>query len=120
MQAVTDVVNNYIAMWNEADPELRRTLVASTLSDDATYVDPLIEGAGTDQITAMIGAAQEEFPGWRFALVGDPDAHHDRVKFTWSLSAGGGASMAIGTDFAVLAADGRLQSVTGVLEQVAV
>jgi SnoaL-like domain len=113
------VVHNYIAMWNETDPDRRRALVAETVTDDADYVDPIMEGAGVDGITAMIGAAQDQFPGHRFALVAGPEAHHDRVRFTWSLAANGGAPVAIGVDFVNLAGDGRMRSITGFLEPAA-
>ena len=64
----------------------------------------------------MIAAAQEQFPGHRFELVDGPDAHHDRVRFTWQLVAeAGGAPVAVGLDFGTLAPDGRLHSVTGFL-----
>jgi hypothetical protein len=119
MPDTATLVNDYIAMWNEADAERRRALVARTLTDDATYVDPLMAGAGTDQISAMIGAAQQQYPGHRFALHTAPDAHNDRVRFGWSLSPNGGDPIAIGVDFATVAPDGRMQSVTGFLEPAA-
>ncbi len=113
------LVNNYIAMWNETDPNRRRDLVAETVTDDADYVDPVMEGAGIDGISAMIGGAQSQFPGHRFALVAGPEAHHDRVRFTWSLAADGGAPVAVGVDFVDLADDGRMRSITGFLEPAA-
>jgi hypothetical protein len=116
MPTIEKVVEDYIAMWNEADPQRRRALVSDVLSEDATYLDPLMSGDGPDQIDAMIAGAQQQFPGHSFALVAGPDLHHDRVRFTWSLSANGGEPVAVGIDFATIAADGRLQSVTGFLE----
>jgi SnoaL-like protein len=113
------VVNNYIAMWNETDPDRRRALVAETVTEDADYVDPLMEGAGVEGISTMIGAAQAQFPGHRFTLVAGPEAHHDRVRFTWSLVADGDAPVAVGVDFASLAGDGRMRSITGFLEPAA-
>jgi hypothetical protein len=113
------LVSNYIAMWNETDADRRRALVAETVSDDADYVDPVMEGAGIDGIATMIGAAQSQFPGHRFALVAGPEAHHDRVRFTWSLAADGGAPVAVGVDFVNLADDGRMRSITGFLEPAA-
>ncbi|HEX3977793.1 MAG TPA: nuclear transport factor 2 family protein [Solirubrobacteraceae bacterium] len=113
------LVNNYIAMWNETDAGRRHDLVAETVTDDADYLDPVMEGAGIDGITTMIGAAQSQFPGHRFALVAGPEAHHDRVRFTWSLAADGGAPVAIGVDFVNLADDGRMRSITGFLEPAA-
>jgi hypothetical protein len=110
-------VANYIAAWNEGDTDRRRALVAQTWTDDGTYVDPLMAGAGTDQLTAMIGAAQAQFAGHRFELSVAPDAHNDVVRFGWSL-VGADGPVAAGQDFATVAEDGRFRSVTGFLEQV--
>jgi SnoaL-like domain len=118
MTDINAVIDNYIAAWNEADPDRRRAIVAETFADDATYVDPLMTGEGTDGIAAMIGAAQQQFPGHRFELSAGPDAHHDRVRFAWTLvAADGGAPVAGGVDFATIADDGRLEAVTGFLER---
>jgi hypothetical protein len=120
MNDITELIDGYIATWNEGDPGRRRALVAQTFTDDGSYVDPLMTGAGTDGIDAMIAGAQQQFPGHRFELAGAPDAHHDRVRFTWHLKpVGSDDVVAIGYDYAVIADDGRLSSVTGFLEQVA-
>jgi SnoaL-like protein len=119
MTDTSTLVHTYIAMWNEPDSARRRELVAETVTDDAAYVDPLMEGAGIDGITAMIGAAQAQFPGHRFTLLSGPDHHHDRIRFSWSLAADGAAPAAIGVDFASLAEDGRMRSITGFLEPAA-
>jgi hypothetical protein len=120
MTDIPTLIDGYIAAWNEADPERRRALVAETWTDDGSYVDPLMTGAGPDGIDAMIAGAQQQFPGHRFELAGAPDAHHDRVRFTWHLKADGDDNVvAIGHDYGVIAEDGRLRSVTGFLEQVA-
>jgi hypothetical protein len=63
----------------------------------------------------MIGAAQSQFPGHRFELSVAPDAHNDVVRFSWDLR-GADGPVASGTDFATVADDGRLHTVTGFLE----
>jgi hypothetical protein len=110
------VVSTYIAMWNETDARQRRELAARVVTEDVDYVDPLMTGSGIDGISAMIGAAQEQFPGHQFTLVSGPDDHHDRVRFSWSLASNGDAPIAIGTDFVTVADDGRMRSITGFLE----
>jgi hypothetical protein len=115
MTDITTIVDGYIAAWNETDADRRRALVADAFADDASYVDPLMTGEGTDGIAAMIGAAQQQFPGHRFELSSGPDAHHDRVRFAWNL-VGNGTPVAAGVDFATVADDGRLRTVTGFLE----
>jgi hypothetical protein len=67
----------------------------------------------------MIATAQTQFPGHRFALVRGADAHHDRVRFSWSLAPEGGTPIAVGTDFATVTEDGRLGTITGFLEPAA-
>jgi len=117
MNDITTLIDGYIAAWNETDPERRRELVGQTWADDATYLDPLIAGEGADGIDAMIAGVQQQFPGHRFELAAGPDAHHDRVRFSWHLVADGGGPVATGIDFGTLAEDGRLSAVTGFLEQ---
>jgi SnoaL-like domain len=94
MSDPTTIVRTYIDMWNETDPGRRRQLVAEALTDDASYLDPIMAGNGTDEISAMIGAAQAQYPGHRFELVAGPDVHHDRVRFTWSLGSPAGEPIA--------------------------
>src|SRR3954447_8942559 len=117
---VATVVDTYIAMWNETDPERRRALVEQTWTEDASYVDPLMSGEGAGGIDAMVAGAQAAYPGHTFRLVAGPDAHHDRVRFTWQLFGGDSdAPVATGIDFATVADDGRLREVTGFLEPAA-
>ncbi len=86
------------------------------MTEDASYVDPLMAGEGIEGIDAMIAGAQQQFPGHSFALLEGPDAHHDRVRFSWTLAQDGADPVAIGVDFASVAQDGRLQAVTGFLQ----
>src|SRR5262245_66499343 len=119
MNDIASLIDTYIATWNEGDPERRRALVVQTFTEDGSYVDPVMTGAGQDGIDAMIAGAQQQFPGHRFELAGAPDSHHDRVRFTWHLKpVTGGDAVAIGSDFAVVADDGRLRNVTGFLDLV--
>jgi hypothetical protein len=109
---IATVVDRYVAAWNEREPDRRRELVADTFAEDARYVDPHRSGDGLDGIDAMIEAAQGQFPGHRIELTFGPDAHNDRVRFAWQLLGPDGA-VGGGTDFATVAPDGRLASVTG-------
>lgn len=119
MSAATTVVERYLAIWNETDRAQRRALITQTWSDDATYLDPMMAGDGPDGIDAMIAAVQQQAPGLKFRQTGVADSHHDHVRFSWELV--GPASdepVYAGTDFATLAADGRLQTVIGFLDRV--
>jgi hypothetical protein len=111
--AVDDLIDHYIAMWNEADPAERRALIAETFAPSASYLDPMMQAEGRDSIDAMVAAVQARFPGHRFRRTGKVDQHNDRLRFQWALAPGDGEPLVIGTDFAVLGSDQRLQSVTG-------
>lgn len=113
-----DLVDRYIASWNETDATRRQALVAKTWTEGATYLDPLAESRGHDAIAAMIQAVQAQFPGLRFRRAGSVDTYRDRIRFSWELAPEGGEAVAKGTDFGVIAADSRLAAVTGFLDQV--
>jgi hypothetical protein len=115
MPEVHEVVDRYIATWNETDPARRRELIGRTWTEDGEYLDPLMAGEGQEGIDAMIEAVQARFPGYRFRRTSEIDAHHDRVRFSWELGPDGDAALAGGLDFGVIA-DGRLRSITGFLD----
>jgi hypothetical protein len=113
-----DLVENYLACWNETDPVARRALIAKTWADDAGYVDPLVDAAGHDAIDATMGAAQAQFPGLTFSLIGTVDTHHTVARFSWGLGPDGGEPMVVGFDVAIAGDDGRLAHVVGFLDKV--
>jgi hypothetical protein len=65
----------------------------------------------------MIATAQGQFPGYRLRLASGIEAHHDYLRFSWV--AGGTAEAPLyikGTDFVVIAGDGRIKSVVGFVD----
>ena len=114
------LIDRYIAMWNEPDTARRRTLIARIWTDDAQYVDPAAQGAGHAGIDAMVQGVQARFPGYRFRRTGPLDSYGDRVRFGWELAPAAGAAIVQGTDFGIVAADGRLSMITGFFDSVAI
>jgi hypothetical protein len=111
------LVEGYFAMWNEADAEARRAVVAETWTADASYLDPMFSADGHDGLDAMVAGVHQQFPGHAFRLTSEVDTHHDRVRWTWALApVAGGAPVATGLDVAVVAADGRFSHVTGFID----
>lgn len=113
-----EIAERYIATWNEADPQRRRKLIEELWAEDASYIDPLTEAHGRDEINGVIAAVQSQFPGLMFSLVGPVDAHHRQARFTWGLGPAGGEPVVLGFDVAVVDGDGRLTSVLGFLDKV--
>jgi hypothetical protein len=119
MSKVTEVVDSYIAAWNERDSGRRRELLAETWTVNGSYIDPHRGGTGYEQLSAMIQTVHEAFPSaYRFRLASRVDEYGDRVRFQWEAGGTKDAPLHfVGTDFAVLSQDGRFQSVTGFVDE---
>ena len=117
MNHATPVVQRYLDAWNETDPAQRAEYIAAAWTDGARYADPLASVEGAAAIGQLIGAVQAQFPAHRFEPYGAADAHGPNLRFAWALRNPAGDIVARGTDFAVLAGDGRLSAVTGFLDQ---
>lgn len=115
---MNDLIERYLASWNETDPAARRTLIDDLWAEDGSYVDPMAEAHGRDAIDATISAVQRQFPGLVFSPAGPVDAHHRQARFTWGLGPRGAEPIVIGFDVAVTDANGRLSSVLGFLDKV--
>ncbi|MEV4673818.1 nuclear transport factor 2 family protein [Actinomadura sp. NPDC049382] len=118
MSDVTELVQRYLAAWNETDAAARQTVLADVFAEDAVYTDPLASVQGRDGLDATIAAVQAQFGGLVFSLGGAVDAHHDIARFTWHLGPEGGEPVVIGFDVAVIGEDGRIRQVLGFLDRV--
>ena len=112
------IVERYLAAWNETDASRRRKLVDELWSEDGSYTDPLADAHGRTEIDGLIGAVQQQFPGFAFTLGGPVDTHHDQARFTWHLGPDGAEPVVIGFDVAVLNGGGQIRSVYGFLDKV--
>jgi hypothetical protein len=110
---IVELVDRYIAMWNETDAGRRRGLIAEIWAEGASYLDPMLSGEGREGIDAMVRAVHEKYPGHRFRRTSDVNAHHDRAQFAWELAPEGGPTLVKGVDFATLSSEGGLKTVTG-------
>jgi hypothetical protein len=115
---MSDLIENYLACWNETDAAARLTLVEDTFAADADYIDPMADVHGYEAISATIGAVQTQFPGLAFSHVGAADSHHSQTRFNWGLGPAGEEPVAIGFDVAVTDEDGRIRTVLGFLDKV--
>lgn len=117
-EIAADTVRRYLDAWNATDPAQRRAAVRTAFADDARYVDPLADVTGHDALDALIAGVQARFGGMVFAPSGESDAHHDVVRFTWTLGPAGAEPPIVGFDIARIAPDGRIAFVAGFLDRV--
>ncbi|MGW0810132.1 nuclear transport factor 2 family protein [Nonomuraea sp. NPDC002799] len=113
-----NLIERYLATWNETDPDARAKAVAELWTEDGVYTDPLADVAGHAGIAAVIEGAQGMFPGLVFTPGEVYDAHHHVARFTWHLGPAGGEPVAVGFDVVELAEDGRIRRVLGFLDKV--
>jgi hypothetical protein len=111
------IAQRYIDLWNERDASKRADMLGSNWTSDARYTDPLAAVRGAAEISALIGGVQQRFPEFSFALIGKVDGFGDNVRFSWGLGPEGADAPIKGTDFASIR-DGKIESVTGFLDQV--
>ena len=111
-----NLAQQYVALWNETNPDTRQQAAQRLFTPDASYLDPQMQGSSPDGIAAMIGAAQTQLPGLRFRLSDQPvDAHHDYLRFSWLLGPDEQTDVAGGTDIVHLS-NGKMRQVIGFID----
>jgi hypothetical protein len=118
MSDMKELVERYLAAWNQTDAGARRAELAEVFAEDAAYTDPLVSVRGRDGLDATIAAVQGQFGGLVFSLAGAVDTHHNIARFTWHLGPEGAEPVAIGFDVAVVGDDGLISQVLGFLDKV--
>lgn len=115
---MSDLIDRYLACWNETDGEARRALIAEHWAEQASYTDPIVDVRGHAAIDATIAAVQAQFPDFVFTPAGGLDAHHRQARFTWGLGPANGEPLIVGFDVIVLDDAGRFHAVLGFLDKV--
>ena len=116
MTNASEIAANYIATWNESNADARAALIAQHWSETPRYVDPLMSAADGKELSGMIGAVHDRFPGFRFKLINQPDGHSDYVRFAWGLGPEGQETVIEGSDI-VETRSGRIDRVVGFLDK---
>jgi hypothetical protein len=129
MRDITDLVGPYVAMWNESDPDARRTAIADLWSEDAIhrldppaelrqtaaklgFGQPTLELRGHEALFERVTRSHEEFvaPGAFVFRSRDNAARvEDVVKFNWEMVCTNGGEVAgVGLEVLVVGDDGRI------------
>ena len=114
---VTDLVDAYVASWNESDAAVRTRLVEQAWAEQGRYLDPLLDLTGHEALATLAPVLEQHYPGHRIGRTGDVDQHHNVFRFTWELTGPDGAVVIAGVDVGVLADDGRISAIAGFFDQ---
>jgi hypothetical protein len=118
-RSLDEVVLAYIEAWSSPDEAVRRELLDMCLADDASYTDPAYEARGKEEIASHIGrslsgeAYDGAGAGARIPISSGVDQHHELFRFSCVMVDPQEQLQLEGMDFVELAADGRLQRITG-------
>ena len=123
-----NIVDRYVAVWNEPDADRRRRAVAELWTEDAVHflqppnevreaaaaldVTAVFQARGHRELEARVGRAYEQFvaPGEHsFRSQGTDTRLGDVVKFRWEMVSTSGAVASVGLEFLVIDADGRIR-----------
>jgi hypothetical protein len=131
MPTPSELVERYVALWNEPDPERRRASVRALWSEDGGQIlrppqelreqaaalgffASVLEARGHAALERRVAIAYEQFvaPGdAAFRPRGTPVQIGDVLKFEWEYAPrDGSAATGGGTEFVLLAADGRIRT----------
>lgn len=109
--AYNDLVDRYIAVWNEDDPDVRSKLVGELWAPDGTYYNRMFVASGRDVLTFVVGRAHDEYAakGFCFRSRNDAYGHHRGLRFGWVMvSAATGEVDTFGEDYMLLDEDGLI------------
>ena len=129
-RSAAELAEKYLALWNEPDADRRRRMIAELWTEDGRHIlqppqeirgiaarpglamTAILEARGYEEIEARAASAYEHWVGSEgLSFRGRDDAERlgDVVKFHWEAVAKDGEVFAVGLNFLVLAADGRIE-----------
>ena len=129
-RSAAELAQKYTALWNEPDADRRRRMIAELWTHDGRHVlqppqemrsiaaqpgiamTAILEARGYEEIEARAASAYEHWVGSEgLSFRGRDDAERlgDVVKSHWEAVAKDGTVVAVGLNFLVLAADGRIE-----------
>jgi hypothetical protein len=113
MENVAEVVDRYLAGWNETDEESRDQLIRGAWTEDGRLIDPPAAAAGRSEISEMAATLQAQFPGHRFRRSSAVDEHHNFFRFSWNLVGPDDTVALSGLDVGEVSDGGVIVRITG-------
>ncbi|MDP9844446.1 hypothetical protein [Streptosporangium lutulentum] len=127
---IKELVDRYVAVWNEPDAELRRKAVAALWTEDGVQIlqppreireaaialglTSILEARGHEALDVRVTRSYEKFvaPGeFVFRPRDNADRLADVVKFNWEMvPTGGGEPAGVGLEILVLDEGGRIRT----------
>lgn len=84
MSDLTTTIDTWLDAYGEPDETRRADLITRVWAPTGTLVDPPFEGTGHGEISGLVAAALQHYPGHRFRRTSGIDAHHRHARYSWS------------------------------------
>ena len=84
--ALPEVLQRYLAMWNEKDPDQVRRHLDTCVADTCWWVDPLHQHVGRDALEANVREFRATYPTAALGLGSNIDSHNGRHRYEWIIT----------------------------------
>ena len=112
MQTPTELVERCVSLWNEPDPDKRRTEIVALWAPDGLHYAKSHTCVGYTALEDRVTRSYDRSiaPGLNlFRHAGNIEAHHNVLRFNWHMARKTDCHIvAIGFELFVLAEDGRI------------
>jgi hypothetical protein len=109
---INTLVENYVAAWSEPEANRRRELLELVWQANGTYTDPLAHASDRAGLDEIITTFLSRNTGAQFTLNGQPDHHHQHIRFYWTLRLANGRELP-GMDYGEISTEGKLLKIVG-------
>jgi len=95
--SVEQMVDQYLAAWNENNLEAYKREFAKCVADDFLYSDPFGEYEGVNGLANFANISLDIIPARKFTLLEKPEHHHTYGRYAWKVEFSGKTN--IGYDY---------------------
>ncbi len=129
MNTTKQLIDRYVAIWNQPDADRRRQGIAELWTEDALHVlqptqevqkaadtlrvTPTFQVRGHAELEGRVTRAYEEFIADgenTFRAQGEGSRLADAIRFRWEMVTKSGEVAGVGLEFVILAPDGRIRT----------
>jgi hypothetical protein len=120
MPNIQDIIERYLAAWNNLDPHQRSIAMQAVVADDCYYADAHLPDALTtkEAHNQFITQFRTKFPDFSLQLNSLPQGHHNYYRFGWQLLKADGSVFTKGMYFGEIDDEGKICKIIGFVDQV--
>ncbi len=105
----------YAKAWSNVNPDERQELLRKSVARSCTYLDPVAQSHGREELAGVMEQFQRNMPGATIEVEAFT-GHHDRALIHWRALDASGVARLPGADAVIFDADGLLAQISGFFE----